>query len=307
MTGDAASLACSDRRRVVITGVTGTLGEALARVYRGRGFEVVGVSHREGTAANGRDRIVVCAQASEADADQLLALDPDVLILNAARIETEVGPRGLPLADATREIFALNAVFPSLVCARAGARGASRRLDIVAIGSIADGSPSCFGPVYHASKTALHSFVTGAGPIVHAAQPNVRVRLYRPGVIRGPLSWAPVLRLNDRGRAIRARRCEGAPEASQIAERIARFIEGDAWIGSERAPLSFRALQLFHALAPDLYYRLQRIGWQRGSRFGDRATGEAAGISGVDATSRDGAQRSPLPQTSSSEPHPKTS
>ena len=307
MIGDAASSACSDRRRVVITGVTGTLGEALARIYRARGFEVVGVSHREGAAANGCHRMVVCAQVSETDADRLLALDPDILILNAARIETEIGAGGLPLADATREIFTLNAVFPSLVCARAGARGAARRLDIVAIGSIADGSPSCFGPVYHASKTALHSFVTGAGPIVHAAQPNVRVRLYRPGVIRGPLSWAPVLRLNARGRAVRARRCEGAPEASRIAERIARFIEGDAWIGSDRAPLSFRALQLFHALAPDLYYRLQRIGWQRGSRFGDRATGDAAGSSGASAAARVGAQPSPSLSTSSSEPHPKAS
>lgn len=305
MIGDEASPACSERRRVVITGVTGTLGEALARVYRARGFEVVGVSHRVGTAANGCHRMVVCAQASEADAERLLELDPDILILNAARIESEVGPHGLPLADATREIFMLNAVFPSLVFARAGARGAPRRLDIVAIGSIADGSPSCFGPVYHASKTALHSFVTGAGPIVHAAQPNVRVRLYRPGVIRGPLSWAPVLRLNDRGRAIRARRCEGAPEASQIAERIVRFIEGDAWVGGDRAPLSFRALQLFHALAPDFYYRLQRIGWQRGSRFGDRATGEGTGPSAASAPSRRGAR--PSTSKARSEPHPKAS
>lgn len=267
---EATSATCADRRRVVITGATGTLGEALVRTYRARGFEVVGVSHRAGALAAGCHRIVVSPQASEADAERLLALDPDILILNAARIETAIGAGGLPLAEATREIFALNAVFPSLVCAKAGERGAARRLDIVAIGSIADGSPSCFGPVYHASKTALHSFVTGAGPIVHAAQPNVRVRLYRPGVIRGPLSWAPVLRLNDRGRAIRARRCEGAPEAARVAERIARFIDGDDWVGSDRAPLSFRLLQLFHALAPDLYYRLQRIGWQRGSRFGDR-------------------------------------
>lgn len=259
--------ASSDRKRVVVTGVTGTLGAALARIYRDGGCEVVGVSHRETATPETCHRLIRSAQATADDAERLLDLDPDILILNAGRIETEVGPAGVPLAQATCEIFALNTVFPSLVVAAVGARGAKRRLDLVAIGSIADGSPSCFGPAYHASKTALHSFIAGAGPIVNSAHPCVRVRLYRPGVVRGPLSWAPVLRLNARGAAIRARRCRNAPEAEWVAKRIVRWIDGDEWIGSDRAPLSFRALQALHAAAPDLYYRLQRIGWQRGSRF----------------------------------------
>ncbi len=259
----------SGRKRVVLTGATGTLGAALARVYRAEGFEVVGVSHREAPSPGACHRMVRSAQTTSDDAERLLDLDPDILILNAARIETAIGPAGVPLSEATREIFALNAVFPALVVAAAGIRGATRRLDLVAIGSIADGSPSCFGPAYHASKTALHSYVVGAGPIVHAAHPCVRVRLYRPGVVRGPLSWAPVLRLNARGAALRARRCRRAPEASVVAQRIVRWIEGDDWIGSDRAPLSFRALQALHAAAPDLYYRLQRLGWKRGSRFAE--------------------------------------
>lgn len=267
----------ADRRRVVITGVTGTLGDALARAYRARAYEVVGVSHRPEASSSACHRLVRSPQATALDAERLLDLEPDILILNAGRIETEVGPAGVPLVEVTREIFTLNAIFPSLVCAVAGVRGARRRLDIVAIGSIADGSPSCFGPAYHASKTALHSFVTGAGPIVHAAHPNVRIRLYRPGVIRGPLSWAPVLRLNERGAAIRARRCRNAPEASRVAERIARWIDSGGWVGSDPAPFSFRALQLLHALAPDLYYRVQRLGWRRGSRFEDLA-GRGIGI-----------------------------
>jgi len=36
----------STRERVVVTGVTGTLGAALARTFRARGCEVVGVSRR---------------------------------------------------------------------------------------------------------------------------------------------------------------------------------------------------------------------------------------------------------------------
>jgi NAD(P)-dependent dehydrogenase (short-subunit alcohol dehydrogenase family) len=285
----AASPDSFDRKRVVITGVTGTLGTALAQAYRSEGYEVVGVSHRETPLPAACHRMVRSAQSSADDAERLLDLDPDVLILNAAKIETEVGPAGVPLVDATREIFALNAVFPSLVVAAAGARGATRRLDLVAIGSIADGSPSCFGPAYHASKTALHSFVVGAGPILHAAHPGLRVRLYRPGVVRGPLSWAPVLRLNARGAALRARRCRRAPEAAEVAARIVRWIEGDDWIGSDRAPLSFRALQALHAAAPDLYYRLQRLGWKRGSRFtagGRTEADEGAAGRGVAAIAR---------------------
>ncbi len=256
-----------DRRRVVITGVTGTLGDALARAYLARGFEVVGVTHRANVESHSCHRVVRCAQATAADAEQLLDLDPDVLILNAGRIETAIGPAGTPLAGETAEIFTLNAIFPALVVAAVGSRGTRRRLDLVAIGSIADGSPSCFGPAYHASKAALHSFIAGAGPIVNAAHPLIRVRLYRPGVIRGPLSFAPCLRLNRQGRALRARRCRNAPEASVIALRIADWIAGDAWVGSDPAPLSFRALQFLHAAAPNLYYRLQRLGWRRGSRF----------------------------------------
>jgi len=281
-----------DRRRVVITGVTGTLGDALARAYRARAFEVIGVSHRSEAISSACHRLVRSPQATTLDAERLLDLEPDILILNAGRIETEVGVAGVPLVEATREIFTLNAIFPSLVCAAAGARGSRRRLDIVAIGSIADGSPSCFGPAYHASKSALHSFITGVGPIVNAAHPNVRVRLYRPGVIRGPLSWAPLLRLNERGAAIRGRRCRNAPEAGRVAERIARWIDSGGWVGSDPAPLSFRALQLLHAIAPDLFYRVQRLGWKRGSRFGDGA-GRMLGVEGSAAGTVLGARPEP--------------
>jgi len=264
-------------RRIVITGITGTLGSALGRHYRSLGHEVVGVSHREDALSDACDRIVRNAQRDADDARDLLALDPDVLVLNAGRIETEIGRAGLPLCDATEEIYRLNAIFPSLVVLAAAETPSLRPLDVVAIGSIADGSPSCFGPVYHASKSALHHFVTGVGPIVEGASPRVRVRLYRPGVIRGPLSWAPVLRLDERARRIRARRCEGAPPADEVARRIAHWIDEGGWVGSDAEPLSFRALKTLYGLAPDLYYRLQRLAWRRGSRFAPTKEGPVAG------------------------------
>lgn len=255
-------------KTVLVTGVTGTLGSALAAVYGRRGWRVVGVSRKpEAEPPSGSLRIVANAQQSIEDARALLAEDPDLVLLCAGQIEEEVGADGLPRADTTRSIYQINAVFPSLFALAAAEKPRDRRLDVVAVGSIADGSPSCFGPVYHASKIALHYFVTGVAPIAHQADPLLRLRLYRPGVIRGPLAWAPALRLNERGRKIRSKRCEGAPEAEAVATRLADWAEGDGWIGSHDEPLSFRALRVLFALAPNAYLRLQRWAWRRGSRF----------------------------------------
>jgi len=281
-------------RRVVITGVTGTLGGALAEEHARRGCAVVGVSRGPGTAPPGCDRLLVNAQRDLEDARALLAEDPDVLVLNAGQIEDRVGDGGLPLAELVRSIYEINAVFPSL-CALAAAEGAPRprRLDVVAIGSIADGCPSAFGPAYHASKIALHYFFCGVAPIARGHDPAVRLRLYRPGVLRGPLSWAPAVRLNARGRRVRARRCSRAPTAEQVAREIADWLEGDAWLGTWDEPLSFRALKLLFALAPGIHGRLQRLAWRAGSRFAGgetvRTEGAASGVGPGSAQRRAGA------------------
>lgn len=256
-------------KTVVITGVTGTLGRALAEHYAARGWEVIGVTRDPHAKLEECARVVVCEQRSEADAQALVALAPDVLILCAGAIETELGRAGLPLADSTRALYEINAIFPSLVALAAAARdGADARpLDVVAIGSIADGMPSAFGPVYHASKIALHSFYQGVAPIAATAGGRVRLRVYRPGVIRGPLAWAPMLRLGERGRKLRERRCAAAPDGAAVAERIAAWIDGDRWVGSSDEPFSFRALGFLFWLAPNLYARLQHVGWRKGSRF----------------------------------------
>lgn len=254
-------------KTVVITGVTGSLGSELAALYAERGDAVIGVTRQLEAKVDGCARVVTSAQQSFADAQALLRDAPDLVILCAGAIEQEVGPTGLPLPEATRSLYEINATFPSLVALAAADRDPSpARLDVVAIGSIADGMPSAFGPVYHASKIALHYFYQGVAPI--AASRHVRLRVYRPGVIRGPLAWAPVIRLNERGRRLRARRCDGAPGAAAVAARIATWIDGDAWVGSYDEPLSFRALKLLFAAAPNLYARLQHLGWRKGSRFG---------------------------------------
>lgn len=253
--------------RVMITGIGGTLGSALGRACLARGDDVLGVG-RKATAPPG-----VCSQAiaspqqTSADAAALLDHSPERVFLCAGQIEGEIGRKGLPLPHVTQEIHTINALFPSLFALEAAGRSWSRPLDVIAIGSIADGSPSAFGPIYHASKAALHHFVTGAGPIVHAANPDVRVRLYRPGVIKGPLSWAPTARLNEQGRKVRARRCRRAPAPAVVADAVLAFADGERWVGSDREPLSFRILKHLWAMAPDLYYRLQIATWRRVNRF----------------------------------------
>jgi NAD(P)-dependent dehydrogenase (short-subunit alcohol dehydrogenase family) len=254
-------------KTVIVTGASGTLGSALVSLFAARGDAVIGVTRHAGAKLEGCTEVVVNAQRSRADAEALLAPAPDLVVLCAGAIEDEVGATGLPLAETTRALYEINAIFPSLVALAAAERDPvqARPLDVVAIGSIADGMPSAFGPVYHASKIALHYFYQGVAPI--AAASRVRLRVYRPGVIRGPLAWAPLLRLNERGRRLRARRCDGAPEAAEVARRIVRWIDGGAWIGGDREPLSFRALKLLFAIAPNLYARVQHLGWRKGSRF----------------------------------------
>lgn len=253
--------------KVVITGITGTLGEALGRACIARGDEVVGVGRKATAAPSTCSVSVANAQHSTEDAARLLDLDPDRIYLCAGQIEDAVGPGGVPLASTMEQIHRVNSLFPALLAIEAASREWSHPLDIVTVGSIADGSPSAFGPVYHASKSALHHFVTGTGPILHAANPHVRLRLYRPGVIKGPLSWAPTIRLNARGRKIRARRCRRAPEAAVVARRLLAWSDSDDWVGSDPEPLSFRFLKLLWGLAPDSYYRLQIASWRRVSKF----------------------------------------
>jgi NAD(P)-dependent dehydrogenase (short-subunit alcohol dehydrogenase family) len=258
----------SSKRAVLITGIRGTLGQALGRAYARQGWEVSGVSrHPEPKELDFPCRIIVNEQKSAEDANQLLDLRADLIILCAGAIETKIGDQGLPLLESLEDLTTINYLFPARLMLLATERPEGYPLTICAIGSIADGSPSCFGPLYHASKAALHHFCAAVAPIALAARGQLRLRLYRPGVILGPLSWAPVNRLNEKAYRVRARRCQSAPPADRVAQRILSWLEGPETIGSDREPLSFLALKLFYSLAPGLYAKLQNLAWKRASRW----------------------------------------
>lgn len=255
------------KRKVIITGISGTLGTALGREYLRRGWHVIGVSRKTELEGDFLSELCTNNQETAEDARALLAYDPDLILLNAGQIETEVGPMGVPRVDMTESITRINYMFPAVLSLEASKLERNRLLDIVAIGSIADGSPSCFGPVYHASKIALHYFVSGVGPIVNAANRNVRLRLYRPGAVKGPLAWAPVNRLNDKGYNIRKKRVDGAPEGHVVARTIAQFVDGNQWVGTYDEPFTFKIFKWWFALAPNMFYRLQVLGWSKGSKY----------------------------------------
>jgi len=256
----------SSRPTVLITGITGTLGQALGKWYMDRDWTVIGVTRQTIDSLEACSRIVSNPQITAEDARTLAELAPDLVYLNAGAIETDIGPGGEPLTEALYTLTTVNYTFPAAFALEA-AKSAKKPMDIICIGSIADGSPSCFGPLYHASKIALHYFVQGTAPILKHAHPHVTLRLYRPGAIFGPLSWAPVNRLNRRGHKIRAKRCENAPRADEVAAHIDAFRQSRRGIRKYDEPVSFRFLKLLFALAPDLYYRLQHFAWRKTNRF----------------------------------------
>lgn len=257
-------------KTVVITGISGTLGRAFGKAYVKKGWRVIGVS-RQKIAGSGEffTELHTSPQQSVEDAAQLLEYDADLVILNAGQIETEIGTGGVPLTEVAESMNRVNYTWPAAVALEAAKLQRNRPLDLIAIGSIADGSPSPFGPVYHAGKIALHYFWLGVGPTVYyASNGMIRMRLYRPGAIKGPLAWAPVNRLNSKGYTIRKKRVDGAPEAEQVAEDIIKWIEkGKGWVGTWDEPLSFRFFKHLHSFFPNFYYKVQMFGWRKGSKF----------------------------------------
>lgn len=255
-------------KTVVITGVSGTLGTALGKLYRQRGWRVIGVSRKE-FEGDAFSELHVSPQESIEDARELLAYDPDLIILNAGQIETEIGPQGQPLTDMVESMNRVNYTWPAVLATEASHRSWSRPVDIIAIGSIADGAPSPFGPVYHSGKIALNYFWLGVGPIAYyASGEKVRLRLYRPGAIKGPLAWAPINRLNEKGYKIRKKRVDGAPEADRVAADIAKWIDtGKGWVGTWDEPFTFRIFKHLHSFFPNLSYKAQMLGWRKGSKF----------------------------------------
>ncbi|MBU1652544.1 NAD-dependent epimerase/dehydratase family protein, partial [bacterium] len=102
-------------KTVVITGISGVLGSALGKYYLQQGWKVVGVSRQNNLEGDYFSELCTNQQKSEADARSLLKYDPDLIIVNAGQIETEVGAEGVPLVDQFEAITTVNYRFPAMV------------------------------------------------------------------------------------------------------------------------------------------------------------------------------------------------
>lgn len=258
-------------RKVIITGISGVLGKALAKKYKAEGFEVIGVTRKSDYSDPNVDRVIVSDQKSIDDASLILNEKPDILYLNAGQIETEIGDDGEPLVPISKSMNIVNYLWPCEVAMTASQMEWDNPIEIIAIGSIADCCPSSFGPVYHAGKIAIHYFWTGTGPIVwFGSKKKIKMRLYRPGAIQSDLAWAPANRLSPDGKGIKIRkkRVDGAPDGDRVAERIFKWsLKPNAWVGTYDEPISFKALKIIFGLFPNLFYRIQILGWKKESKF----------------------------------------
>lgn len=258
-------------RKVIITGISGVLGKALAKKYKAQGYKVVGVTRKTDYSDPNVDEIIVSEQRTIEDAQAILNHKPDILFLNAGQIETEIGPAGEPLTSTSSSMNIVNYLWPCDVTMVACQMTWEKPIEIIAIGSIADCCPSSFGPVYHAGKIAIHYFWTGTGPIIwFGSKQKIKMRLYRPGAIQSDLAWAPANRLSPDGKGIKIRkkRVDGAPDGNQVAEKIYKWsLKKNAWVGTYDEPLSFKALKIIFSLFPNLFYRIQLLGWRKESKF----------------------------------------
>ena len=213
-------------RNILITGASGGIGAALARVYAVPGSSFVLWGRNEErlaeTAAQCRARGALCETASFdlTDFDRLVAAleaadarNPfDLVILNAG-----VGgslPRDRAAQDArlaqimTGVNFTAPVIAANLLADRMARRGRGR---IVFVGSVAGSFPLPMAPVYSGTKAGLAMFAEAMG--LRLARYGVGVTLVSPGFVDTAMSRSlkeprPFLMTPDAAAAIIARKIE---------------------------------------------------------------------------------------------------
>ena len=167
-------------KRVLITGVSGGLGAAMAREFRRRGWHVIGVC-RTAPAADLCDEFIPCDLTDPAAVARLGASVEtlDVLVNNAG-IGAYAAWEELDDASLRKlmeiDFFAPVALTKSLLPALARTRGA-----VINISSVAAEVPvACMG-AYNAAKAALAMFSESLRPELHAR--GIRVLTVLPGRI----------------------------------------------------------------------------------------------------------------------------
>ena len=210
-------------QNILITGASGGIGSALARVYARPGVTLLlwgrDAARLEETAAACRARGARCIVESfdlrdlDTQATRLAAADAatpiDIAIFNAGLGGTAPDGAVAETPEASRAVADVNFVAPVIGAnAIAAAMGSRGRGQIVLIGSIAESFPLPMAPTYAATKAGLRMFAEALG--IRLAKYGVGVTLVSPGFIDTAMSRQvtepkPFLMSADKAAAVIAR------------------------------------------------------------------------------------------------------
>jgi short-subunit dehydrogenase len=179
------------KKTILITGAGSGIGLDTAWALAARGHEVIATTFDEPQAASLRAQALargVSLRAfklditSEADRQQVLALDLDVLINNAGIGES--GSLAEVDVDRVRKVFEVN-LFATLELTQLALRGmiARQRGTVLFVSSIAGRVPMPFLMPYSMSKFALSAAGAGLRAELRQLRCNVHVALIEPGAI----------------------------------------------------------------------------------------------------------------------------
>jgi short-subunit dehydrogenase len=252
--------------RVLLTGATGGLGQAIARALHDRGSELVLTGRRTQVLQPLADELGATAIA----ADLSSATDVERLSAAAGRIDLLVLNAALPgsgaVLDYTPEqierALRVNILSPALMARRFApdmiARG---RGHIVFIGSLSGLAATPGTGVYSMTKFGLRGFAHGLRQDLHGT--GVGVSIVQPGFIRGAGMFADTGLAPPRG--------AGTVSTDQVVAAVLRCIERNR-AEANVAPVALRVGSHLSGFAPGLAATLaRRMGVQKHAvDFADR-------------------------------------
>lgn len=240
-------------RRVLVTGASGGLGEAIAERLAGEGAQLVVTARREAElsalAQRTGARVLVADLTVQADLDRVLevAEQVDVLVANAG-VGGDVPVDQLTAEGVDRSI-AVNLRAPILLstCVARACRAGRRPGQVVLIGSLAGLSATPESVMYNATKFGLRGF--GLSLRAELAGTGVGVSIVEPGFIRDAGMFA------DSGVQLPGfvRTRSPADVADGVLDAIRRD-RGEVFV----APVELRAAAGFAGLAPGLSQAIQQ-------------------------------------------------
>jgi short-subunit dehydrogenase len=237
-------------RRVLLTGASGGLGEAIAEDLARRGARLVLTARRaaelEALAARTGAEVLVADLTDRADLSRV-ARDVDVLVANAG-IGADVALEELTEDDVDRSIE-VNLRAPILMATEfANARVVARLPgQVVFIGSLSGLAPTPMTRMYNATKFGLRGFALSLREDLVGT--GVGVSIVEPGFIRDAGMFA------ESGISLPPGVRTKTP--AQVAEGVARAIGSDV-AEVFVAPLELRLAATFATVAPALSARVQR-------------------------------------------------